>query len=71
MSSIPGNAILVTADVTALYPNILHDVGLKTMREILDKREHREIPTEEMVQIAEFVMKNNFLKLNCQITQQI
>ena len=35
----PDNAILITADVTALYPSIPHDVGLKALRKILDKRE--------------------------------
>ena len=35
----PDNAILVTADVTALYPSIPHNVGLKALRKILDKRE--------------------------------
>ena len=28
MGSIPDSAILVTADVMALYPSIPHDVGL-------------------------------------------
>ena len=36
MGSIPDNAILVTADVTALYPSIPHDVGLKDLRQVLD-----------------------------------
>ena len=39
VGSIPNNAILLTADVTALYPSIPHDAGLKTLREVLDKRE--------------------------------
>ena len=39
MGSIPDNAILVTAEVTAWYPSIPHDIGLKTLREVLDKRE--------------------------------
>ena len=38
MGSIPDNAILVTADVTALYSSVPHDVGLKASRQILDKR---------------------------------
>ena len=29
MASIPDNAILLTAVVTALYPSIPHDAGLK------------------------------------------
>ena len=39
VGSIPNNAILLTADVRALYPSIPHDAGLKTLREVLDKRE--------------------------------
>ena len=71
MGSIPDNAILVTADVTALYPSIPHDVGLKALREVLDKREQKKIPTEELVQMAEFVLKNNFFEFNGHIKQQI
>ena len=36
MGSIPDNAILVTADVTALYPSIPQDIGLKALREVLN-----------------------------------
>ena len=41
MGSISGNAILVTADVTTLYRSIPHDVGLKPLREVLDKRDRK------------------------------
>ena len=71
MGSIPDNAILVTADVTTLYPSIPHDVGLKALREVLHKREQKKIPTEELVQMAEFVLKNNLFEFNGQIKQQI
>ena len=71
MGSIPDNAILVTADVTTLYPSLPHDVGLKALREVLHKREQKKIPTEELVQMAEFVLKNNFFEFNGQIKQQI
>ena len=36
MGSIPENAILATANVTALHPSIPHDVGLKALREVLE-----------------------------------
>ena len=36
LGSIPENAILVTADVAGLYPSILHEAGLKALRELLD-----------------------------------
>ena len=38
--TIPDNAILITADVVGLYPNIPHETGLKALREALDKQEH-------------------------------
>ena len=69
MGSIPDNAILVTTDVTALYPTIPHNVGLKAFREVLDKREQKKIPTEELVQMDKFAMKNNF-EFNGQIKKQ-
>ena len=31
VGNIPENAILVTADVVGLYPNILHNAGLKAL----------------------------------------
>lgn len=37
------------ADVTALYPSITHNVGLKALREVLDKREQKKIPNAEQV----------------------
>ena len=55
MDSIPDNAILVTIDVTALYPSIPHNVGLEALREVLDRKEHKKIPTDELVQVAVFV----------------
>ena len=70
MGSIPDNAILVTTDVTALYPTIPHNVGLKAFREVLDKREQKKIPTEELVQMDKFAMKNNFFEFNGQIKKQ-
>ena len=60
MVSITDNAILITTDVTVLSSSITHDVRLKALREVLDKREQKKIPTEELVQMAEFVLRNNF-----------
>ena len=71
IGSVPDNAVLVTAGVTRLYPSIHHYIGLKRLREVLDKREKKNISTEELVQMAEFVLKSNFFKFNGQIKQQI
>ena len=62
LGKIPDNAILVTADVVSLYPSIPHNVGLRALKEALDKREQKKIPTEDLLQMTEFVLKK-FLSL--------
>ena len=71
LGKIPDNAILVTADVVGLYPSISHNVGLRALKEALDKREQKKSPTKDLVQMADFVLKNNFFEFNNQIKQQI
>ena len=71
LGKIPDNAILVTTDVVSLYPSIPHNVGLRALKEALDKREQKKIPTEDLLQMAEFVLKNNFFEFNNRIKQQI
>ena len=68
---IPENAILVTADVVGLYPSIPHEVGLRALREALNKRDEKIIPTEELLKMAEFVLKNNYFEFGNKIKQQI
>ena len=68
---IPNDALLVTDDVVGLYPSILHDAGLSALREALDKRTCKEIPTENLIKMAEFVLKNNFFEFDANVYQQI
>ena len=42
---------------------IPYEAGLSSLREALDKRTCKEIPTENLIKMAEFVLKNNFLSL--------
>ena len=35
---------VVTANVVRLYPSILHDVGLKALKQALDKQEQKKNP---------------------------
>ena len=51
----PNDALLVTADVVGLYPNIPNEVGLSALREALDKITRKEMPTENRIKMAEFV----------------
>ena len=48
-----------------LYPSIPHNFGLRALKETL------KIPTEDLLQMAEFVFKNNFFEFNNHIKQQI
>ena len=47
LSTIPDNAILVTADVMGLYPSIPHEAGLGVFREALDKQD-KNVPPQKI-----------------------
>ena len=68
---IPDNALLVTADVVGLYPSIPHQAGLSTLKEALDKRLLKKIPTDDLIKMAELVLSNNFFEFNSDTFQQI
>ena len=71
IKNIPENALQVTADVVGLYPSIPHNAGLEALKTVLDKRENHSIPTEKLVKMAEFVLKNNFFEFNGLVKEQI
>ena len=52
LKNILDNALLVTADDVGLYPSIPHEAGLKTLKEVLDRREEKKISTEDLVKIG-------------------
>ena len=61
LTDIPEGAILVTADVVSLYPSIPHQSGLEALKKALDARENKFISTDDLVKMAEFVLKNKQL----------
>ena len=65
------NAFLVTADVVGLYPNILHEAGLKLVNEDLDRRREKKTSTEHLVKMAKFVLKNNYFEFDRSVYQQV
>ena len=71
ISTLPENAILVTADVVGLYPSIPHQAGLSALKEALENRSVKKIPTENLIKMAEFVLKNNLFEFNDKVFQQI
>ena len=59
------------ADVVALHPSILHEDGLKYLFPRLEEREVKQVSSEDLVQMARFVLKNNFFEFDTRIKQQI
>ena len=70
VGKIPDEAILVTADLIGIYPSISHGDGLETLRKRLNKKCSPKVPTEDIVQMADFVLKNNCLEFNGEIKRQ-
>ena len=56
--------MLVAADVMGLYPSIPNNIGLKALKQALDKREQKKNPTEDVLNVTEFVLKSNFIEFN-------
>ena len=52
------------------YPNIFPGEGLETLRKRLNERETPRVPTEELMKIADFVLKNNFFEFNGGVKRQ-
>ena len=71
LGKVPSNAILVTADVVGLYPSISHGAGLEALNEKLEERVENKIPSSDLVNMAEFVLKNNYFQFDSKIKKQI
>ena len=63
--------MLVTADVVGLYPSIPHNEGLEVLKKQLDNFYEKSIPTEGLVKMAEFDLKNNNFEFNSNVKHQI
>ena len=63
-NNIPSNSVLVTADVVGLYPSIEHESGLNAIKDALYNRERKSMPTEAILKMLEFTIKNNYFEFN-------
>ena len=70
LGHIPDGAILVIVDVVGLQPSIHHKDDLEILRMRLNECETSEIPSEDMAQMAEFVLKNNFFEFSGKVKGQ-
>ena len=64
VQGLDDKAMLVTMDVKALFTNISHEEGLKSMKEKLDERVNKEVPTEYLTKLMEILLKNNLFRFN-------
>ena len=71
IGEIPKGAILVTANVVGLYPSIPHDEGFKDVRNQYGKIIGKTVPTEDVIKMAEFVLKNNLFEFYLKFYKQI
>ena len=62
MGKIPPDSILVIADVVGLYPNMPHYAGLEALKDKFDCGQNKKILTDMLVQMAEFVLTNNYFE---------
>ena len=62
---------MVTADVVGLYLIIAHDAGMEALRKALDNQENKKISTDDLIKMAEFVLKNNYLEFFEKVKKQI
>lgn len=52
-----------SVDVMVLYSSIHHEADLRALKEALDNRKGKTIPTEKLVEMAKFVLENNYFEL--------
>ena len=71
IGKVPEDSFLVIADVVGLYPSIPHKKGILALKSKLEKQTSSKISTNDLVKLAEFVLKNNFFEFNNEIKQQI
>ena len=71
LGKIPKDSFLVTVDVVGLYPSIPHEAGLNALYEKLEQRSDKKISSTDLVNMAEFVLKNNYFEFDTKVHQQI
>ena len=62
---------MVTANVVDLYPGIPHKACLETLKKRLDERETCEITTQDILQMTEFVLKNDIVEFNGEVSGEL
>ena len=71
LGQLPEGAIFCTIDVVGLYPNIPHEKGPTSLTKNLDARTEKKVTTENLLELAEIVLKNNIFQFNEKTLKQL
>ena len=50
---------MFTMDIVALYPSVPQEKAREAMRENLDKRREKKIPTEDLLELSDMILRSN------------
>ena len=67
---LPPNACLVTADIQGAYQNIPQEDGVRCLKEALDERKDKEIPSDLISTFMELILKYNLFEFHGFLHQQ-
>ena len=67
----PDDLILCTTDVVGLCPNIYHEEGLIAIRKAVDTRNDKRISTGSLIELSEWVLKNNIFEHEKPVFKQL
>ena len=56
--------MLVTMDVEGLFTNIVHEDGLKCLKEELDERNNPKVPTEYLLKLMDIILNHNIFSFH-------
>ena len=60
LERVPEDSFLITTDVVGLYPSIPHKEGILTLKNKSEEQTSPEIPSNDLVKLAEFLLKSIF-----------
>ena len=63
-SKIPANTMLVSLDIISAYHNIPQDNGSECLREALDERKEKEVPTDFLVSLMDLIQTCNIFEFH-------
>ena len=61
-TKLPNNTILATTDIVGAYQNIPQDDGIECLREVLETRKTKDIPSDFLVKLMELIQKRKYNK---------